>query len=74
MSKKKRKVSLPCDRTGEPIMIDDVLQWGDGTRFQVAYMTYYGGKDKDCWTAESEDGEFSDNLGASLIVWRKKVK
>lgn len=71
MSKKKRKVSLPCDRTGEPIMIDDVLQWSDGTRMQVACMTYYG---KDCWTAESEDGEFSDNLGASLIVWRKKVK
>lgn len=71
MSKKKRKVSLPCDRTGEPIRIDDVLHWTDGTRMQVACMTYYG---KGCWTAESEDGEFSDNLGASLIVWRKKVK
>lgn len=71
MSKRKRKVSLPCDRTGEPIIIDDVLQWSDGTRMQVAWMTYYG---NDCWTAESEEGEFSDNLGASLIVWRKKVK
>jgi len=64
-----KKVKLPCDRTGEPIHIGDVLQFEDGTRFQVAWLTWFGGN---CWMAEDEDGaEGSDNLGASLIVWRK---
>lgn len=66
--KRKSKVALPKDRTGEPIHVDDVLQWDDGTRMKVAMMTYYG---NGWWTAEDDDGEFSDNLGASVIVWRK---
>lgn len=76
MAKRKRKVQLPCDRTGEPIHIGDVLQWDDGTRLQVSTMTYYGEDFKSigCWTAEDEDGEFSDNIEMSLIVWRKKCK
>ena len=71
--KAKRKVKLPTDRTGEPIQIDDVLMWDDGTRMQVSTLTYYGDdmKSVGCWTAEDESGEFSDNLGASTIVWRK---
>lgn len=37
--KAKRKVKLPTDRTGEPIQIDDVLMWDDGTRMQVSTLT-----------------------------------
>lgn len=74
--KPKRKVKLPCDRTGAPIHIGDVLTWDGGERLQVATLTYYGdGYDKigGCWTAEDETGEqFSDNLEGSLIVWRNK--
>ncbi len=76
MKKRKRKVQLPCDRTGEPIHVGDVLQWDDGTRLQVSTMTYYGEDCKSigCWTAEDEQGEFTDNLDGSIIVWRKKCK
>ena len=76
MAKRKRKVQLPCDRTGEPIHVGDVLQWDDGTRLQVSTMTYYGEDFKaiGCWTAEDEQGEFTDNLDGSIIVWRKKCK
>ena len=76
MKKRKRKVQLPCDMTGEPIHIGDVLQWDDGTRLQVSTMTYYGEDFKSigCWTIEDDQGEFSDNIGVSIIVWRKKCK
>jgi hypothetical protein len=73
--KPKRKVKLPCDRTGAPIHIGDVLAWDNGERMQVATLTYYGEEYKvvGCWTAEDEDGEmFADNLDGSLIVWRAK--
>lgn len=63
-----RKVMLPLDRTGTAINIDDILEWNDGTRLRVDVLNWYGG---DFWTAEDENGEYSDNLGASLIVWRK---
>lgn len=66
MKKKKRKVKLPTDRTGRPIRIDDVLEWNDGERLRVSVLNWYGG---DAWTAEDVDtGEFSDNLGAGIIV------
>ncbi len=70
-----RKVKLPCDRTGEPIHIGDVLQWDDGSRMQVAVLNYYGEDYKalGCWEAEDESGEISDNIEKSLIVWRKKA-
>lgn len=64
-----KKVKLPCDRTGEPIHIGDVLQWGDGSRMQVAVLNYYG----DGWTAEGDGEEFSDNIENALIVWRRKA-
>ena len=69
---KRGKVKLPCDSTGAPIHIDDVLEWSDGQRLKVAYMTYYGkgAKGNVYWTAEDEDGGSSDNLGASTIVRR----
>lgn len=69
----KRKVKLPTDRTGEPIHVGDVLQWDDGTRMQVATLTYYGKELESIgsWTAEGECEEYSDNLGNSIIVWRK---
>lgn len=72
--KVKRKVKLPCDRTGAPIHIGDVLQWDGGQRMRVATLTYYGEdfKSVGCWTAEDEDGEFSDNIEMSLIVWRNE--
>jgi len=65
---KKRKVKLPTDRTGTPIRIGDVLEWEDGTRLRVDVLSWYGGN---FWTAEDEAGEFSDNLGASIVVWRR---
>lgn len=69
--KHKRKMKLPCDRTGMPIHIGDVLEWEDGTRLRVAVLNWYGG---DFWTAEDDNGEFSDNLGASVVVWRRGHK
>lgn len=73
MTKKpKRKVKLPCDRTGAPITIGDVLEWRDGTRMRVDVLEWYGG---DTWNAtDCSQDDFSDNLGASVIVARKKVK
>lgn len=73
-AKPRRKVKLPVDRTGEPINVGDVIRWDNGQRIQVATLTYYG-EDYERygrWTAEDEDGEFSDNLGGSLIVWRAR--
>lgn len=74
--KNKRKVVIlpPTDRTNTPIDIGDVLEWEDGTRMQVSSMTYYGEDFRSigCWTAEDENGEFTDNLSGSLIVWRKR--
>ena len=72
LPKPKRKVKLPCDRTGAPITVGDVLAWDGGERMRVAVLNYYG---EDftigMWTAEGEgEDEFSDNLGASLVVWR----
>lgn len=79
MSKKqKRKVKLPTDRNGTPIDVDDVLMWDDGTTLKVATLTYYGSSFESigCWTAEDEDEQFSDNLGASVnltkTIGRKK--
>ena len=82
MGKKKQKskqktskwIRRPCDRTGAPIHIGDVLQWDGGQRMRVATLTYYGEDFKSigCWTAEDEDGEFSDNIEMSLIVWRNE--
>lgn len=64
-----RKVKLPIDRTGTAIDIDDMLEWKDGTRLHVDVLNWYGG---DFWTAEDEEsGEYSDNLGGSIIVWRR---
>lgn len=68
LPKPKRKVKLPCDRTGAPITVGDVLAWDGGERMRVAVLNWYGGN---FWTAEGEgEDEFSDNLGASLVVWR----
>lgn len=69
--KHKRKVKLPTDRTGTTIRIDDVLEWEDGTRLRVDVLSWHGGN---FWTAEDDNGEFSDNLKASVVVWRKGSK
>lgn len=73
MSKKpKRKVKLPCDRTGAPITIGDVLEWDDGTRMRVDVLEWYG---VDAWCAtDCSQDDFSDNLGAAVVVARKAVK
>jgi len=77
-NKQKRKVKLPTDRNGTPIDVDDVLMWDDGTTLKVAVLNYYGSSFESigCWTAEDEDEEFSDNLGASInltkTVWWKQ--
>lgn len=68
--KKKHKVCWPTDRTGEKIQIGDVLQWDDGSRIQVNSLTYVGNNDWMC-NIDEDDDEFSDNLGVSLIVWKK---
>lgn len=67
----KRKVALPTDSTGAPIRIGDVLEWEDGMRLRVAVLNWYG---DGFWTAEDDGGEFSDNLKASVVVWRKGSK
>ena len=72
---RKQLVALPVDRTSEPIHVGDVLKWGDSERMQVSSLTYYGEWDVpgcSSWTAENDDGGFSDNLEAALIVWRGK--
>lgn len=82
MSKKRerhsRKVPLPTDRTGAPIHVGDVLEWANGERMKVFSLTYYGDQFDVLgyrWTADGEgDGEYSDNLAASLIVWRGVCK
>ena len=68
--KRKRKVRLPVDSTGEPIQIGDLLQWPKGERLLVETLTYLG---HGAWMAEepSADGdEYSDNLGAATIIAR----
>lgn len=66
--KRKRKVSLPTDRDGTPINIDDWLMFSDGP-FHIETLTYYGnGVGSDCWTAENEDKGFCDNLGAGKVI------
>ena len=68
--KRKRKVRLPVDATGEPIQVGDLLQWPEGERLLVETLTYLG---HDAWMAEepSADGdEYSDNLGAATIIAR----
>lgn len=73
MSKKKakKKVKLPCDRMGEPIHVDDLLEWRYGKeveRVKVEYLTYYGNGN---WTANEGD-DFTDNLEEATIIWRKR--
>lgn len=70
--KPKRKVKLPCDRTGAPIGVGDIIEWDGGQRMKVATLTYYGKSSKgfDSWTAEDDYEEFTDNLGMSLVVRR----
>lgn len=69
--KRKRKVSLPTDRDGTPINIDDWLMFSDGP-FHVDTLTYYGkGLEPaigGCWTAENEDGDICDNLSAGKVI------
>lgn len=68
---RKRKVRLPVDSTGEPIQIDDLLQWPDGSRLKVETLTYVGGSLDMGWMAEGPEGrDYSDNLGASTIIAR----
>ena len=69
---KRGKVKLPCDSTGAPINVGDLLEWCDGQRLKVASMSYYGEGANGTvrWTADDEDGNFSDNLKASTIVRR----
>lgn len=66
MTKPKKKVKLPTDRTGRPIRVDDILEWRDGTRMRVCVLEWYGG---DSWCATDCDAnDYSDNLGASIVV------
>ena len=70
--KPKRKVKLPLDRTGAPITIGDVLEWDDGTRMRVDILEWYGGG---FWcAADCGQDDFSDNIGASVIVAKKAVE
>ena len=73
MSKKpKRKVKLPTDRTGTPITIGDVLEWNDGSRMRVDVLEWYG---DDFWCAtDCSQDDFTDNIGAAVVVARKAVK
>ena len=77
MGKKKpkkvsKKVRKPCDRTGAPITVGDVLEWEDGTRMRVDVLEWCGG---DWWCAtDCSQDDYSDNLGASVIVARKAVE
>lgn len=71
MSKRKRKIKLPCDRNGTPIDIGDWLMFSDGP-FHVDTLTYYG-KGLElaiggCWTAENESGDCCDNLQAGIVI------
>ena len=77
MGKKKpkkvsKKVRKPTDRTGTPITIGDVLEWDDGSRMRVDVLEWYG-DDSWCATDCSQD-DFSDNIGAAVVVARKAVK
>ena len=66
MTKPKKKVKLPTDRTGRPIHVDDILEWRDGTRMRVSGLEWYGGG---FWCATDCDAnDYSDNLGASIVV------
>ena len=68
--KRKRKVKLPTDSTGEPIRIGDLLQWPEGERLLVETLTYLG---HGAWMAEEPSAsgdEYSDNLGAATIIAR----
>lgn len=64
----KRKVRLPKDKNGTHIDIGDWLMFTDGL-LHVAILNYYGAG---WWTASDENGEFSDNLGAGVVVTMPK--
>lgn len=66
MTKHKKKVKLPTDRTGRPIRVNDVLEWSDGTRLCVHVLEWYG---DGFWCATDCDANsYSDNLSASIVV------
>lgn len=65
MNEEKQNAKLPCDRTGRPIHVGDVIGWDDGTRIKVASMTHSGDGE---WVAEGCVVGFSNNLGASFVV------
>ena len=68
IEKRKRKVRLPVDATGEPIQIGDLLQWPSGERLKVDTLTYVG---HGAWMAEGPGGEeYSDNLRVATIIAR----
>ena len=71
MSKRKRKVKLPCDRNGTPIDVGDWLMFSDGP-VHVDTLTYYGrGLEPaigGCWTAENECGDCCDNLPSGIVL------
>lgn len=66
----RKKIRLPRDRNDRPIDIGDVLAWKDGDVLVVAVLNYYGDGNKHggYWTAEDENGKFSDNIERSTIV------
>ena len=65
----KKKVKLPTDRNGRGIDIGDWLMFSDGP-FHVSVLNYYGKalEAVGCWTAEDEDGNLCDNLGAGEVI------
>lgn len=65
MSKRKRKVKLPCDRNGTPIHVGDWLMFDDGP-FHVDMLGFVG--DGYGWYAENADGVDADNLGGGVIL------
>lgn len=70
----RKKIRLPRDRNDKPIDIGDVLAWKDGDVLVVAVLNYYGdGKEHGgYWTAEDENGKFSDNIERSTIVSKSR--
>lgn len=70
-TRRKHKVKLPTDSTGEPIRIGDLLQWPDGERMVVETLTYVG-EGALSWMAEGPGKEeYSDNLAGSTIIARR---
>lgn len=63
--KRHKKVSLPCDRNGEPINLGDWLMFDDGP-IHVLSLTMY---DDESWFAGDESDECAaTNLSGGVVL------